>query len=80
MSYTPYELALTLQGHSSDVRHILAPQPGVPLLLSGSRDGSGILWGPSSRDPAEWDMKLQVQGPEGRYISCVGMVRHSGEG
>lgn len=80
MSYTPYELAITLQGHSSDVRNIVAPQPGVPLLLSGSRDGTAILWGPSSKDQAEWDMKLQVQGPEGRYISCVGMVRAGGEG
>ncbi len=79
MSYTPYELALSLQGHSSDVRHILAPSPGIPLLLSGSRDGTAILWGPSARD-GEWDMKLQVQGAEGRYVSCVGMVRAGGEG
>jgi phospholipase A-2-activating protein len=80
MPYTPYELATTLQGHSSDVRHILAPQAGVPLLLSGSRDGSAIVWGPTAQDPAEWDMKLQVHGPENKYISCVGMVRANGEG
>jgi hypothetical protein len=28
----------------------------------------------------EWDAKLRVEGPEKRFVSCVGMVRAQGEG
>lgn len=92
-----YQYAFTVQAHTSDVRHILAPQAGVPLLLSGSRDGSACLLGPSSSGASsgggsgfgnsaaqsigeEWDAKLRVEGPEKRFVSCVGMVRADGEG
>ncbi|ORY26315.1 putative phospholipase A-2-activating protein [Naematelia encephala] len=74
----PYQFAFALHGHASDVRNICAPSPEVPLLLSGSRDGSAIVWGPSSRG-REWDVKLRVEAPEKRYVSCVGMVRWGGE-
>ncbi len=88
----PYQYAFTLHAHSSDVRHLHAPSPGVPLLLSASRDGSACLWGPSSAPASgfgagggaegagEWDVKLRVEGPEKRFVSCVGMVRAQGEG
>ncbi|EIW66002.1 hypothetical protein TREMEDRAFT_41188 [Tremella mesenterica DSM 1558] len=75
---SPYQLAFSLHGHSSDVRCIHAPSPGVPLLLSGSRDGSAILWGPSASGK-EWDVKLRVEAPEQKYVSCVGMVKYQGE-
>lgn len=82
MATKPYQLAFTLHGHASDVRAIFAPAPGVPLLLSGSRDGSALLWGPSGGGSggAEWDVKLRVEAPEKKYVSCVGMTRWEGEG
>jgi hypothetical protein len=76
----PYDLAFTLHAHSSDVRNLCVPSPGVPLLLSGSRDGSACVWGPPSNGGREWDVKLRVEGPEKRFISCTGMVRSDGEG
>lgn len=76
----PYDLAFTLHAHSSDVRNLCVPSPGVPLLLSGSRDGSACVWGPPSNGGREWDVKLRVEGPEKRFISCTGMVRSNGEG
>ncbi|WVF71170.1 hypothetical protein IAT40_005968 [Kwoniella sp. CBS 6097] len=78
MAPPPYQLAFTLHGHASDVRNLCAPSPEIPLLLSGSRDGSAIVWGPSSRSK-EWDVKLRVEGPEKRYVSCVGLTRWNGE-
>ena len=82
MAVAGYELAFTLHGHTSDVRHICSPSPDIPLLLSGSRDGSAIVWGPSSKEPegAAWEIKMRVEGPEKKFISCVGMVRWQGEG
>lgn len=77
-SSAPYELAFQLHGHTSDVRHLSAPSPDVPLLLSGSRDGSALLWGPGKG--REWDVKLRVEAPEKKYVSCVGMTRWEGEG
>lgn len=74
----PYQLAFTLQGHAGDVRSLSAPSPDVPLLLSSSRDGSAIVWGPS-RD-GMWEVKLRVEGPERKYVSCVGLTRHGGQG
>lgn len=74
----PYQLAFTLQGHAADVKTLAAPSPDVPLLLSGSRDGSAILWGPS-RD-GMWDVKLRVEGPEKQFINAVAMTRFQGEG
>jgi len=79
MAAPPYQLAFSLHGHASDVRHLCCPSSGIPLLLSASRDGSGIVWGPSSKGK-EWDVKMRVEVPENKYISCVGMVRWEGEG
>ena len=79
MSTPPYQLAFSLHGHASDVRALCCPGSNVPLLLSASRDGSAIVWGPSAKGK-EWDVKMRVEGPEKRYISCVGMVRFRGEG
>lgn len=79
MGTPQYQLAFALHGHASDVRHICCPNPDIPLLLSASRDGSAIVWGPSSKGK-EWDVKMRVEGPEKRFISCVGMVRYEGEG
>ncbi|WVR06773.1 hypothetical protein IAU60_003808 [Kwoniella sp. DSM 27419] len=73
-----YQLAFTLHGHAADVRNLCAPNPQIPLLLSASRDGSAILWGPSQKSQ-EWDAKLRVEGPEKRFVSCVGMTRYNGE-
>ncbi|WRT66660.1 uncharacterized protein IL334_003620 [Kwoniella shivajii] len=78
MAPPPYQLAFTLHGHAADVRNLCAPSPGLPLLLSASRDGSAIVWGPSSRSK-EWDVKLRVEGPEKRFVSCVGMTRWNGQ-
>ncbi|WWC94553.1 hypothetical protein V866_001399 [Kwoniella sp. B9012] len=75
---TPYQLAFTLHGHAADVRNLCAPSPDIPLLLSASRDGSAIVWGPSSKSK-EWDVKLRVEGPEKRFVSCVGMTRSDGQ-
>lgn len=77
-SPAPYELAFQLHGHASDVRHIAAPSPDIPLLLSGSRDGSALLWGPGKG--REFDVKLRVEAPEKKYVSCVGMTKWQGEG
>jgi hypothetical protein len=77
-SAAPYELAFQLHGHASDVRTLCAPSPDIPLLLSGSRDGSALLWGPGKGK--EWDVKLRVEAPEKKYVSCVGMTRWQGEG
>jgi phospholipase A-2-activating protein len=74
----PYELAFQLHGHASDVRSLCAPSPDVPLLLSGSRDGSALLWGPGRGK--EWDVKLRVEAPEKKYVSCVGLTKWQGEG
>jgi WD40 repeat protein len=74
----PYELAFQLHGHASDVRTLHAPSPDIPLLISGSRDGSALLWGPGRGK--EWDVKLRVEAPEKKYVSCVGMTRWNGEG
>ncbi|ORX35613.1 PLAA family ubiquitin binding-domain-containing protein [Kockovaella imperatae] len=81
MSAPQYQLAFTLHGHASDVRNLCSPSPHIPLLLSASRDGSAIVWGPSGRDGegSEWDVKLRVEGPEKRFVSCVGMTRWNGE-
>lgn len=73
-----YELAFQLHGHASDVRTLCAPSPDIPLLISGSRDGSALLWGPGRGK--EWDVKLRVEAPEKKYVSCVGMTRWQGEG
>ena len=82
MIQKPYQLAFTLHGHASDVRNLCAPSPQIPLLLSASRDGSAIVWGPSGKggEGSEWDVKMRVEGPEKRFVSCVGMTRHNGEG
>ncbi|KAK1923997.1 WD40-repeat-containing domain protein [Papiliotrema laurentii] len=72
-----FQLAMTLHGHSADVKALNAPSPDVPLLLSGSRDGSAIVWGPG-RDGL-WEVKLRAQGPEGKYVNSVGMVRQGGQ-
>lgn len=79
MAKPPYQLAFSLHVHASDVRHLCCPNSGVPLLLSASRDGSAIVWGPSAKEK-EWDVKMRVEGPEKRFLSCVGMVRYDGEG
>ena len=76
----PYQLAFTLQGHSSDVRTLTAPDSRVPLLVSGSRDGSAILWGPPVSGQGAWDVKLRVEAPEKRYVGAVGMTQWQGEG
>lgn len=73
-----YELAFQLHGHASDVRTLCAPSPDIPLLISGSRDGSALLWGPGRGK--EWDVKLRVEAPEKKYVSCVGMTKWQGEG
>ena len=73
-----FKLAMTLHGHSGDVKALSAPSQDVPLLLSASRDGSAILWGPG-RDGL-WEVKLRAQGPEGKYVNSVGMVRYDGQG
>lgn len=73
-----YELAFQLHGHASDVRALCAPSPDIPLLISGSRDGSALLWGPGRGN--EWDVKLRVEAPEKKYVSCVGMTKWQGEG
>ncbi|KIR59591.1 phospholipase A-2-activating protein [Cryptococcus bacillisporus CA1873] len=73
-----YKLAFSLHGHASDVRNVTAPSQEVPLLLSASRDGSAIVWGPSNAS-REWDVKLRVEGPEKRYVSCTGMVSWGGQ-
>ncbi|WVW84162.1 hypothetical protein I302_106192 [Kwoniella bestiolae CBS 10118] len=78
MSSPPYQLAFTLHGHAADVRNLCAPSPEIPLLLSASRDGSAIVWGPSSKSK-EWDVKLRVEGPEKRFVSCVGLTRWNGQ-
>ncbi|KAL1411377.1 hypothetical protein Q8F55_002333 [Vanrija albida] len=74
-----FKLALTLHGHSADVRYLNVPDPTVPLLLSSSRDGSAIVWGPSKDDPKQWDAKLRVEELERNYVSCVTLVRHGGQ-
>ncbi|WVQ77835.1 hypothetical protein IAR50_007530 [Cryptococcus sp. DSM 104548] len=74
----PYKLAFSLHGHAADVRNLTAPNPQIPLLLSASRDGSAIVWGPSNKS-REWDVKLRVEGPEKRYVSCVGLTSWNGE-
>lgn len=76
----PYKLAFTLHGHSSDVRNLAVPNTEVPLLLSASRDGSAIVWGPSSSGGSEWDAKLRVEELERKYVSCVTMVNYQGQG
>ena len=73
-----YELAFQLHGHASDVRTLCAPSPDIPLLISGSRDGSALLWGPGRGK--EWDVKMRVEAPEKKYVSCVGMTKWQGEG
>ncbi|CAD6591836.1 MAG: hypothetical protein TREMPRED_000211 [Tremellales sp. Tagirdzhanova-0007] len=78
MAAPPYQLAFSLHGHASDVRHLCCPSSGVPLLLSASRDGSAIVWGPGAKGK-EWDVKMREEGPEKRFVSCVGMVRWQGE-
>lgn len=75
----PYQLAFTLHGHSADVRGLSAPNPELPMLLSASRDGSAIVWGPSARGN-DWDAKLRVEELERRYVSCCTLVRWKGEG
>lgn len=74
----PYKLAFTLHGHSADVRNLAVPNTEVPLLLSASRDGSAIVWGPSPSK--EWDAKLRVEELERKYVSCVTMVNYQGQG
>lgn len=76
---TQYQLAFTLHGHSEDVRNIAAPNPEVPMLLSASRDGSAIVWGPSASG-TDWDAKLRVEELERRYVSCCTLVKWHGEG
>nr|ODO04023.1 phospholipase A-2-activating protein [Cryptococcus depauperatus CBS 7855] len=76
--YKPYKLAFTLNGHASDVRNLNVPSSQVPILLSASRDGSAIVWGPSSKS-REWDVKMRVEGPEKLFVSCVGMTRWNGQ-
>ncbi|WWC62195.1 uncharacterized protein I303_104790 [Kwoniella dejecticola CBS 10117] len=78
MSTSPYQLAFALHGHAADVRNLCSPSPDIPLLLSASRDGSAIVWGPSSKSK-EWDVKLRVEGPEKRFVSCVGLTRWNGQ-
>jgi phospholipase A-2-activating protein len=75
----PYKLAFTLHGHSADVRNLAIPNAEVPLLLSASRDGSAIVWGPSPGSK-EWDAKLRVEELERKYVSCVTMVNYQGQG
>lgn len=75
----PYQLAFTLHGHSADVRNITAPNASVPLLVSASRDGSAIVWGPS-QNSKEWDAKLRVEELERKYVSCATLVNVKGEG
>ncbi|WOO81219.1 Phospholipase A-2-activating protein [Vanrija pseudolonga] len=74
-----FKLALTLHGHSADVRYLNVPDPTIPLLLSSSRDGSAIVWGPSNDDPKQWDAKLRVEELERNYVSCVTLVRYEGQ-
>ncbi|KAL7422039.1 hypothetical protein Q5752_003812 [Cryptotrichosporon argae] len=74
----PYSFAFTLHGHSADVRSLSVPHGDVPLLLSASRDGSALVWGPPAQG-REWDVKLRVEELEKRFVSCVAMVRHQGE-
>ncbi|ODO08391.1 phospholipase A-2-activating protein [Cryptococcus wingfieldii CBS 7118] len=73
----PYKLAFSLHGHAADVRHVATPNAGIPLLLSASRDGSALVWGPSTTC-REWDVKLRVEGPEKRYLSCAALTRSHG--
>ena len=82
MSKDAYQLAFTLHGHAADVRNLCAPSPQIPLLLSASRDGSAIVWGPPSKgsEGAEWDAKFRVEGPSKKFISCVGFTRNQGQG
>ncbi|BEJ16389.1 hypothetical protein CspHIS471_0509940 [Cutaneotrichosporon sp. HIS471] len=78
MAAKPYQLAFTLHGHSSDVRAVAVPNPSKPLLLSASRDGSAILWGPSTNGK-DWDAKLRVEELERDYVSCVTSVHYQGD-
>ncbi|KAK4685850.1 phospholipase A-2-activating protein, partial [Tremellales sp. Uapishka_1] len=75
---TPYQLAFTLHGHSADVRNLCGPHPSIPLLLSASRDGSAIVWGPS-QGGREWEVKMRAEEIDKRYVSCVGMTKSGGE-
>lgn len=79
MAAKPYQLAFTLHGHSSDVRAVAVPDPSKPLLLSASRDGSAIVWGPSTNGK-DWDAKVRVEELERNYVSCVTSVNWQGEG
>ncbi|CAK9781176.1 PFU-domain-containing protein [Cutaneotrichosporon oleaginosum] len=74
----PYQLAFTLHGHSSDVRAVTVADATAPHLLSASRDGSAILWGPSSNGK-DWDAKLRVEELERNYVSCVTSVKWQGD-
>ncbi|TYJ54476.1 hypothetical protein B9479_004895 [Cryptococcus floricola] len=74
----PYKLAFSLHGHAADVRALSTPNAGIPLLLSASRDGSALVWGPSTSS-REWDVKLRVEGPEKRYLSCAALTTWNGE-
>lgn len=74
----PYQLALTLHGHSADVRSLAAPNAKQPLLISASRDGSAIVWGPSSNGK-DWDAKLRVEELERRFVNCATLVNYRGQ-
>jgi phospholipase A-2-activating protein len=74
----PYQLAFTLHGHSADVRNLSVPNANTPLLVSASRDGSAIVWGPASTGK-EWAAKLRVEELERRYVSCATAVNYDGQ-
>lgn len=73
-----YQLAFTLHGHSSDVRNLCVPDVKEPILLSASRDGSAIAWGPGSAHK-DWDAKVRAEEIERRFVSCVTEVKSGGQ-
>lgn len=73
-----YQLAFTLHGHSSDVRNLCVPNSKESVLLSASRDGSAIAWGPGSTSK-DWDAKVRAEELERRFVSCVTAVTNGGQ-
>lgn len=73
-----YQLAFTLHGHSSDVRNLCVPNTKESVLLSASRDGSAIAWGPGSTSK-DWDAKVRAEELERRFVSCVTAVTNGGQ-
>jgi phospholipase A-2-activating protein len=74
----PYKLALTLHGHSADVRNLSVPDARAPLLVSASRDGSAIVWTPGAGNG--WNARLRVEALEREFVNCATAVTVDGQG